>query len=271
MIMGHRVQGGPGGVARERDEALCRSLIYEALALGFRAPGPHTEDRLMRPFALALLAEAGTILDEARGTDLAGRILALPAATEAGRIDLLEEARRTLFGFTARGPVPPYETEYGDDTLFQKPQEIADIAGFFMAFGLVPDPRGHERLDHVCCELEFLAVLARKEAHALEIDDAAMLDETRRATRLFLRDHLGRFFPSFSRRVLRSGPERFHGLLAGLGLEFIRSECARLDVHAGPETLRLRLPLEDLAPMGCGSADACAPGSCAPHGGAQEP
>jgi TorA maturation chaperone TorD len=139
---------------------------------------------------------------------------------------------------------------------------MADLAGFLAAFGLRVDPQGHERVDHVACELEFLAFATRKEAHAIETGDAAMREETRRATRLFLQDHLGRFFPAFAQRLRSADGERFHGSLAALGTAFVASECARFGVATGPETLRLRLPIEDMAPMACGSADGCAPGAC---------
>ena len=43
---------------------------------------------------------------------------------------------RALFGHTVRGPIPPYETEYGNEALFQQPQEMGDLMGFYQAFGL---------------------------------------------------------------------------------------------------------------------------------------
>ena len=146
------------------------------------------------------------------------------------------------------------------------------MAGFLLAFGLVLQARHHERIDHVSCECESLAFLARKEAHAIETGVGSMLEETRRATRLFLKDHLGRFLPSFARRVQGVDPGGFYGRLAQLGMDFLRAECERYDAPSGPDMLRLRLPIDDGAPMACGAPDGCGvPGPCgAPGEGNQE-
>lgn len=264
----------PAEPKRARDAALCRSILYEALALGFRRPSARTLERLGTPDAIAALAEAAAFLDDEaprpaadRRAGLAGRVRALAAPPVGRGLETLELSHLELFGHTVRGPVPAYETEYGEDTLFQKPQEMSDIAGFLAAFGLVVDPLKHERIDHIACELEFVAFLARKEAHAIESRDAAMQEETRRATRLFLKDHLARFVPSFARRVVAADPAGFYARMAQLCLDFVWTECERCGVSAGPEMLRLRLPIDDGAPIACGVPDGCGiPGPCGPSG-----
>lgn len=247
-----------------RDAALCRSLIYEALALGFRPPTEMTCGRLATRDAVAALAEAAAVLDAERGTPLAALTVALATGPGPAGLDALRRAHARIFGHTALGGVPPYETEYGADTLFEKPQELGDVAAFLRAFGLTLDPGAHERIDHVSCELEFLSFLLRKEAHALETGDLPMAEESRRAARLFLKDHPGRFLPSFAARVRGADPDGFYGRLAALLLAFVTDECARLTVPRGPEMLRLRLPIDDGAPMACGGAGGCAPGPCEP-------
>jgi DMSO reductase family type II enzyme chaperone len=252
----------PPGADREVDLALCRSLLYGAISLGFLPPNAETRRRLGRADALEPLARAASVLDAESGTQLASRLRTLATGPAAERPEEWSATYRRLFGHTARGRVPPYETEYGDDTLFQKPQELADLAGFLGAFGLAVDPSAHERIDHVSCELEFLAFLCRKEAHALECGDDPMWLETRRAVRLFLSDHLARFVPSFTRRVQREDADGFYGRLAALCQELVRSECARLEATLGPGTLRLRVASDDGAPMACGVDEACAQGAC---------
>jgi DMSO reductase family type II enzyme chaperone len=265
----------PAVANQARDAALCRSILYEAIALGFRRPSARTLQRLGTPDAVAALAEAAAFLDDevlypatGRAGGLAGRVRALAAAPVGGALETLAACHLDLFGHTVRGPVPAYETEYGDDTLFQKPQEMSDIAGFLAAFGLVVDPLKRERIDHISCQLEFVAFLARKEAHAIESRDAAMREETRRATRLFLKDHLGRFVPSFARRVVAKDPVGFYARMAELCVDFVRMECERYEASLGPEMLRLRLPIDDGAPIACGVPDGCAvPGRCGPGDG----
>jgi DMSO reductase family type II enzyme chaperone len=254
----------PASAARDRDLALARSLLYQALSIGFRPPAPMTRDRLAAPEAAAALARAAAVIDAAQGTELEGRALHLARGREGADLAALADSHRRLFGHTARSRIPAYETEYGADTLFQKPQEMSDIAGFLRAFGLALDPGRHERIDHVSAELELLAFLARKEAHALETGDAEMRAATVKAERDFLRDHLGRFAPSFARRAQDADPDGFYGALADLCLEFVKAEGVRLGVPLGPEALRLRAPIDDAAPMACGAAGGCAPGPCGP-------
>jgi TorA maturation chaperone TorD len=238
------------------DEALCRSAVYAALALGLDRPGAEVRSRLASEQGAAalqgLLLELGIEGPPLRET--------LQRLARGGPRDGDHDR---LFGHTARGAVPPFETEYGGDTLFQQPQELSDLGGFLAAFGLKLDPGRRLRVDHVCCECELMAFLARKEAHALETADAEMLEPTRKAQRLLLRDHLGRFAPALGERLRRADPEGFYGAIGELLQAFVAGECERFEVRPGPEHLALRLAApEDAVPMACGSAAECGLGGC---------
>jgi DMSO reductase family type II enzyme chaperone len=232
----------------ETELALCRSALWEALALGLRPPDAETVARLASPDGGLALADAAAVLDAARGTGLAA------AARRLGRtasVDALAATYTRLFGHTARGPVPPYETEYGADSVFQPMHEMSDLVAFYRAFGLQLRPTAHERPDHVSCESEFLAFLARKEAYALAHGDAAMREATRAAERRFLGDHLGRWGLAFARLLERHDPGGFYGALGTLGAELIAAECARVGVVAGPELSRLRAASPPAVPAAC--------------------
>jgi TorA maturation chaperone TorD len=223
---------------------LCRSMLCEALALGFCAPGPELAQRLASPQGSAALAAAAYLLDP----ELADQVRRLAGED----LEALPLRFRRLFGHTSRGPVPPYETDYGSDALFLQPQEMADIAGFFRAFGLELSRREHQRVDHLACECEFLAFLCRKEAYALETGDEDMLAQTCKAQRLFLKDHLGRFGPAVGHRLARED-QGFYGTLGRICALFLGRECRRLGVPAGPAHLELRSAESDNVPMACGS------------------
>ncbi len=259
------------------DIALCRSAVWEALALGFRRPAEDTVTRLMSGEGAAQLAGAAAVLDDAAAVAddgghpcvaadraepdenerLAPAVLALAAGPAPALADL-EAGYDRLFGHTARGAVAPYETEYGADSPFLPQREMSDLAAFFRAFGLVLRPDARERPDHLSCQCEFMLVLARKEAHAEEVGDAAMTETTRRAARLFLRDHLGRWAPGFGRALAREDRRGFYGALGNLCALFVTAECHRAGVPAGPPLLRLRSAEAADAPMACGtSAEAC--------------
>jgi DMSO reductase family type II enzyme chaperone len=236
----------------DADVALCRSAVWEALALGFRPPTEELVARLAGREGAAALADAAVVVDNAEEPGVVALVRALgsdppppPAALQA--------AYDRLFGHTARGTIPPYETEYGEDSQFQPQREMSDLAAFFRAFGLVRRPDARERADHVACECEFMLVLARKEAYALQVDDATMVEDTRHATRLFLRDHLGRWASAFGRKLARENPGGFYGALGHLCAVFVTAECHRLGVTAGPQLLRLRSTELADVPMACGS------------------
>jgi DMSO reductase family type II enzyme chaperone len=235
---------------RSDDLALARSALWEALALGLRPPTDETVARLIAGGAPRALADIAGCLDE-RDDGLAALVMAL-AVDPAPTLEALELAYGRLFGHTARGAAPPYETEYGEDSLWAPQREMSDLGGFFRAFGLRLDPRAHERPDHVACECEFMLALARREARALAVGDAAMAETSARAARLFLRDHLGRWAPALGTRLAQLDPAHFHGALGRLLAAFVTAECARAGVTAGPTFVRLRSAEADATPAACG-------------------
>ena len=228
--------------------ALCRSGLWEALALGFRPPTSETVIRLASSEGTRALAALAVTLDAADGSALGPHASALPRRS----LSALDLAYGRLFGHTARGAVSAYETEHGEDSIWEPQREMSDLGAFYRAFGLRVDPRGHERPDHIACECEFLLVLARRDARARALGDAPAQEATCRAVRLFLRDHLGRWAPALGARLSRLDPEGFHGALGRLLAAFVVAECRRAGVGAGPEFLRLRSAEPDATPMACG-------------------
>lgn len=259
-------ESGGNHQASDIDLALCRATLYSALALGFRPPSGETITRLISEEGVAALSDAAAVLNQSHDLkiDSVTRALATEEKTSAAE---LSASHLRLFGHTAHGAVPPYETEYGVEALFQQPQELGDLMGFYRAFGLTVNTGEHERPDHVSCECEFLCFLALKEAYALERGEASMLEETRKATRLFLRDHLGRFLPAFTKKLVREDPGGFYGLLGGLCHGFVTQECARFGVALGPDNLSLRPAEDGGVPMACGDGAGCMamPGAGAPE------
>lgn len=258
-----------GEIERLRDLALCRGTVYGTLSLALLYPTVETltelQSRKTRVATLqaALLLDAGASGREPESADPADPDAPARLATRVDdwvrtfaplTLDRLQTAHGHLFAHTARGLVCPYETEYGQDGHFQQPRQLARIAGFYQAFGLTVRRAGRERADHVSCELEFLKFLACKEAHACESQNDAMLAETRKATRLFLREHLGRFGRTFAHTLTRYAADGFFGRLGEALFDFVTFECRRLAVQPGPSRLRLRSAEDDGVPMACGGA-----------------
>jgi TorA maturation chaperone TorD len=171
-----------------------------------------------------------------------------------------EHAR--LFGHSVRGSCPPYELEYGRSEIIQQTAELADLSGFYKAFGLDLRESAFERGDHIAVECEFLSVLCAKQAWGLRQGQVEMAETCLDAQRLFLRDHLARWSPAFAHRVVMADGDGFYGRVASLTLTLIEQDCREFGISVGPQWLELRPadPERDAAidceTSGCGGTTA---------------
>lgn len=163
---------------------------------------------------------------------------------ESEYINLFERGR-------SRNPL--YETEYGRDRAMAKGTELADIAGFYKAFGfeISENEELREMVDHVAVELEFYALLLMKEEHLRENRDENGAGIVQVARGKFLKDHLGRFVGALAERpaVLDS---TFYGGVFGWCRDLIDEECRALGVTPDKATWAASTP----PPLKCGG-DAC--------------
>jgi DMSO reductase family type II enzyme chaperone len=236
------------------DAAVARAFLYQFLARAFADPDvaswgwlTDTNTHTALQSAARVLANSSTTLDKS-ATDLGAQLT-------NDRFEPFQIGYVTAFGHAARGDCPLNEIEYGDlkaDPLFQ-PHRLADLAAFYRAFELEVANTAAERPDHLGMELEFMSVLAAKEAYALEHqadDDQRTL--CRDAQKKFLREHLARWAPAFARRLTRAATDNTLAALAGFLRDFIVAECERFGVAAGNEDLLLR-PVDEAAEALCNS------------------
>lgn len=228
------------------DLAIARSYIHRFLAKAYENPTPDGWNWLCAP---------GTRQSITAATNNCGITALADSVFQPGEYQSFHDAYVATFGHAARGGCPLNEIEYGDikaDPLFQ-PHRLADLAAFYRAFGLEVTEDAGERQDHICLELEFLCVLAAKEAYALEHQlDANQLTQCRDAQKKFLREHLGRWTPAFTRRLAATSSEPTFRALAEFTRAFIEAECARFGVKPGSEELALR-PVDEAADRMCDS------------------
>lgn len=241
----------------EIDVALTRAVVYHALSIAFQRPTNQALHELGAGERFATVVGAMLAIDRHQpGSRLAAAAARL-VAWEVPRVEELQATFVRLFGHTTRGLVCACETEYGDDNNFHQPQQLADIAGYYLAFGLRPALASDARADHVACECEFMDFLNRKEARLLTggADEDGTLEVTRSAARAFLREHLGRFGRAFASRALVEDPNGFFGIFGAALLGMLDAESRRLRVAAGPIELAVRPATEDDTPMACGTGD----------------
>ena len=231
--------------------AIARSFIHRLLAKAFEDPTPASWQWLTDPPTVASLRSAAGQLE----TPVQASVELLLSAFALDTSESFLDAYLAAFGHAARGSCPLNEIEYGDikaDPLFQ-PHRLADLAAFYRAFGLEVASDAGERHDHICLELEFMCVLAAKEAYAqenqLDTDELALC---RDAQKKFLREHLGRWTPAFTRRLAAATNNPVLSALAEFVRAFVQSECARFGVNAGSEDLLLR-PVDETADRMCES------------------
>jgi TorA maturation chaperone TorD len=240
------------------DDALARTVVYRFLSVGFQPPTGEGLRQVAGGGFAAVIAALRHLDRQAGGplAAVAARLATLPPPTVEG----VSESFVRLFGHTARGLVCACETEYGADNTFHQPQQLADLAGYYLAFGLRPVTASDVRVDHIACECEFMDFLNRKEALLVADDDRGpaeqeTLEVTTRAARDFLRDHLARFGRAFATRLASEDPDGYFGALGHVLLAFLNAECERLRIDPRPAELVLRPEMADDAPMACGSAD----------------
>lgn len=233
---------------REASRAVARAAVYAILSQAFLPPTEAAVAAWSDGTAAARLTEAVALLSP-------GRLLSRATAAfvrDSRRVGAdLARAHVRVFGYVNSLVCPPYETEYTAEHVFMKTDQMADVAGFYRAFGLEIGGASNERPDHVSAELEFMHVLALKEGLALRREEVQRAAAARRAQRLFLRDHLARWTPAFADRVRQEAAgQRFYMALATLLRTFVEQERARLRVR--PRPLDQASQLQDPpSPMSC--------------------
>lgn len=195
------------------------AAAWRLLSLGFAPP---TEETLAEVQALAeglaeldSSAEIADLLDDVRHTE--------PSEAAAQHAAL----------FRGKVLVAPYEGSYELDPT-RLGRQLSDVAAFYRAFGAEAHGPGADRPDFVGCELEFLSFLELRRLTALEGDEdgVEILESLRDA---FLRDHAGRWLPTFFAAVVAAvGGARLYRSIAAYGQSVLSRELERLGITPSP-------------------------------------
>lgn len=201
-------------------DALRRAATYRVLAAAFAYP---THDRLSE-----LARRAADAVVATPSSRLAGALARLAAAAATSDAAVLAGEYLGLFDGAVR--CPPYEGAWGPQQITGKAALLADIAGFYTAFGVTPAVQHADIEDHAGAELEFMSVLALKEAYALAEERAEAAAITREAQAKFVAEHLGRWGEAFAARVQALAAPGFYPAAAALLATWITEECGSLAV-----------------------------------------
>jgi TorA maturation chaperone TorD len=208
---------------------MARQALYRFAALSFVDPRAGAWDVLNALRDDPLLAEAAALmrsLPQARSLKYGIGESPIELLDHRMVLDRLPNSAPALntqyentFGLLVSSNCPPYETEYINSKFaFQRSNGLADISGYYHAFGLTPSDQHPERHDHIVLELEFMATLLVLEREADdEVPDRRRDRQQvcRDAQSRFLQQHLGWWIPAFSRLL---GKQNAHGFYDAAGI-----------------------------------------------------
>ncbi len=271
------IESGSNEGTRVLDRA--RATVYQFLSLATSKPQSERWKQLLDPGYQTLVQAAVEVIREdprARPEHLAPGELPTKALELTSLISYLQRSEvedfgeefDRVFGLLISRECPPYETEYCPQTFpVFRSQHLADIAGYYRAFGLEPSDKSPERHDHISLELEFMAWLNTKALYALEQGDAENEGICRDAQIHFVEDHLAWWTTAFAlalrkqadgirdERDLDLPPASFQGAVGVLLAAFIPAERAILGIEP-PTTLTVANVLasvEESEAEGCGT------------------
>lgn len=201
------------------NEALARSVVYRLLSQAFAYPTEAGVEQLREEDLPLASAASGPLPEEARAA-----LEEAVAAFDRVPPEELETAFRGVFTHIHSTDCPTYETDYTSREVWRQSQELADLAGFYRAFGMEEQA---ERPDHVAVELEFMHLVTYKAAWALIQDETEHAAVCLEAAERFLADHLLKWVPGFAARVEAVAAGGPYGAVARLARAFLRTEATR--------------------------------------------
>jgi TorA maturation chaperone TorD len=238
--------------------AIHRAFCYQFLSLAFSYPDERTLTTL----------EAGL-------ADLAESLRTLAVPYDAARLQsALREARERLLDhqgeynalFATTLKAPSWETAYEIDKTARRAAELADIQGFYCAFGLALC--APVEADNLVAELEFLSLLQQKKHYALREGNGQGAEVCEGAYQEFLADHLGRWHEVFVHRLTEVVEEEYYREIGLLLKAVLDREIAALSGTIRTLAKPAAEPLEE-STWPCESCAPCLPGqgSSAPRQG----
>ena len=217
---------------------LARANLYRYLSL---APLPPSDRRFAalhdHDFRAVTTAAVDWLRDDSRFHPQAlGPGELHPSLLDASRLfpdeEDLPEAYLEVFGHTISKECPPYESEYyGNSDITFRSQKLADIAGFYRAFGLDRRAEARERIDFLSFEAEFMEIVIARQLYAAEEGlGAERVHVCLQSQRRFFIEHLGWWLPAFGVQLEDRTRSDYYRGLADFVRAFTAAERAALEI-----------------------------------------
>lgn len=220
----------------------------DLLLLAARLLGPPPPNK-----ASSAVAEPAEIEDLAHsaGVPVATRRALVVAQQRAETVSIADWRREHARLFEAAGICPPNESAY---IRRDKGAILADLCGFYRAFGCDPAGASGEKADHIVTELQFVALLVTLRCRADCEDNSEAQETCARALASFAGDHLCEWLPSFAVRLAQVAEEPLYRALAD-GLGGLWSFIGWRNGFATPDPAGIRAPrIPGGTPYECGLA-----------------
>lgn len=209
---------------RAAGRARARSRVFGLLARALRHPDADLFAALHSGYWAAEFAAAVRQSGIRRQESVLAELRRLPQTVPAELAEL-QALHTTLF---SSGNVCPHqESDYAASHVFQKADLMADVAGFYAAFGLRVSTAHRELPDFLGAELEFLYLAGSLEAQARRHGHFAAASVCREAQEKFLAEHLGGWLSRFREKMECSAAGPFYVLLARLTEGFVKAQEIR--------------------------------------------
>jgi TorA maturation chaperone TorD len=216
---------------------LARAALLRLVALAFAYPAPGHGAAVRREFAKLGRVKGMADLPAA----LRRAFKRAQLAWQGAAVEDLGPSYLRLFA--PNGAASLHESAYGDGRrIAGRAAELADISGFYLAFGFAPSAGDPDLPDHLCSELEFLSALLVKEAYARNQGWTISGWRAREAEKSFLEQHIGRWMRALRANLADAPMASPFGELAELAVAAVEAECRCLG--AVPQAMQGRTPAD---------------------------
>jgi putative dimethyl sulfoxide reductase chaperone len=201
---------------------LHRSLLYRLLASAFLYPDADVGSTICSDEFVQSLRRSADALGE---DDVVERIEHLRRAIGSPPDVGHDLAAEYVALFTRNVPCSPYGSRYLVRDVMARPRVLAEVTGYYTAFGVRVDQDHPDLPDHIGMELEFLGYLLAKEVYASDAGWESRAAICRDARGRFLHEHMLLWIPSFRERLHEHARLLFYPAVADVVLAVLENDA----------------------------------------------